>query len=65
MSEPKNGCRVCGQKPKVYAVVRWADLVFWCSNECWIADEKAAMDKAEKNRSFLLTGVKYVDPTGK
>lgn len=63
--EPRNGCRVCGKTPKIYAVVRWADLAFWCSSECWINDEKAALAKEAANREFILTGVKYFDPTGK
>lgn len=65
MSEDMGGCRVCGKTPKVYAVVRWADLGLWCSTECWIESEKRAKEKDDANREFLRTGVRYIDPTGK
>lgn len=58
-------CNRCGKSATVYAVVRWADLVAWCSQECWIEDEKAAHAKEAAHRQFLVTGVKYFDPTGK
>ena len=67
-----SGCRVCGKAPKVYAVISWADLGHWCSTECWISEEKLVQErerqmkeKEDKNRDFLLTGVKYFDPTGR
>jgi hypothetical protein len=63
--EPVKGCRVCGARPKVYAVVRYNDLAFWCSSEHWIQEEMDRKAKEADNSRFILTGVRYIDPSGK
>ena len=61
----KPGCHACGKEQKIYAVRRWKDLAHWCSTECWIKEQKAETEKARAHREYLLTGVRYIDPTGK
>jgi hypothetical protein len=61
--EPVNGCHGCGLKPKTYTVVRWSDLSFWCTTECWKKDMIADRIREEEKQRFLRTGV-YLIPAG-
>lgn len=61
--EPKDGCKSCRVKVKIYAVVRWYDLSFWCTTECWKKDMIADRIREEEKQRFLRTGV-YLIPAG-
>jgi hypothetical protein len=54
--EPVSGCHGCGVNLASYAVVRWIDLAFWCTTECWARETREVSLKAAEKRRFLQGG---------